>query len=55
MKDVFLGVPVKLGANGIEEIIELKLNKDEKKAVEESAASVKSMMDVLDAMNIFEQ
>jgi malate dehydrogenase len=54
LKDVFLGVPVKLGANGIEEIIELKLAKDEKKAVEESAASVKSMMDILDGMNIFE-
>lgn len=54
VKDVFLGVPVKLGANGIEEIIELKLTKDEKKAVEDSAGSVKSMMDVLDGMNIFE-
>jgi malate dehydrogenase len=54
VKDVFLGVPVKLGANGIEEIIELKLTKEEKKAVEESASSVKSMMDVLDSMNIFE-
>jgi malate dehydrogenase len=54
VKDVFLGVPVKLGANGIEEIIELKLTKDEKKAVEDSAGSVKSMMDVLDSMNIFE-
>jgi malate dehydrogenase len=54
VKNVFLGVPVKLGANGIEEIIELKLTKEEKKAVEESAASVKSMMDVLDGMNIFE-
>lgn len=54
LKDVFLGVPVKLGAGGIEEIIELKLTKEEKKAVEESAASVKSMMDVLDGMDIFE-
>jgi malate dehydrogenase len=54
VKDVFLGVPVKLGANGIEEIIELKLTKEEKKAVEDSAGSVKSMMDVLDGMNIFE-
>lgn len=54
LKDVFLGVPVKLGAGGIEEIIELKLTKEEKKAVEESAASVKSMMDVLDGMNIFD-
>jgi malate dehydrogenase len=54
LKDVFLGVPVKLGAGGIEEIIELKLTKEEKKAVEESAGSVKSMMDVLDGMSIFE-
>ncbi|HPT14872.1 MAG TPA: malate dehydrogenase [Bacteroidales bacterium] len=53
-KDVFLGVPVKLGANGIEEIIELKLTKEEKKAFDESALSVKSMMDVLDSMNLFE-
>jgi len=54
LKDVFLGVPVKLGAGGIEEIIELKLTKEEKKSVEESAASVKAMMDVLDGMNLFE-
>lgn len=54
LKDVFLGVPVKLGANGIEEIIELKLTKEEKKAVEDSAGSVKSMMDILDGMNLFE-
>lgn len=29
LKDIFLGVPVKLGKNGIEEIIELKLNDSE--------------------------
>ena len=54
LKDVYLGVPVKLGAGGIEEIIELKLNKDEKKLLEESAASVTEMMKVLDNMNLFE-
>jgi len=54
LKDVFLGVPVKLGAGGIEEIIELKLTKEEKKSVEESAASVKAMMDILDGMSIFD-
>jgi len=54
LKDVFLGVPVKLGAGGIEEIIELKLTKEEKKSVEESAGSVKAMMDILDGMNLFE-
>lgn len=55
LKDVYLGVPVKLGANGIEEIIELKLNKEELKALEESANSVKSMLKVLDEMNLFEE
>ena len=53
LNDVFVGVPVRLGANGIEEIIELELNEDEKKALAESAAQVKGMMDVLDEMNIF--
>lgn len=55
LKDVYLGVPVKLGANGIEEIIELKLNKEEQKALAESAASVKSMLTVLDDMNLFDE
>ncbi|MCX6273300.1 MAG: malate dehydrogenase [Bacteroidetes bacterium] len=54
LKDVYLGVPVKLGANGIEEIIELKLNKDEMKLMKESADGVFSMMKVLDDMNMFE-
>jgi malate dehydrogenase len=54
LKDVYVGVPVKLGANGIEEIIELKLNKDEMKMLKDSADSVKSMMKVLDDMKIFE-
>jgi len=36
LKDVFLGVPVRLGSQGIEEVIELKLDKAEKKLLEES-------------------
>ncbi|MBV2246613.1 MAG: malate dehydrogenase [Lentimicrobium sp.] len=54
LKDVYMGVPVKLGAAGIEEIIELNLNKDEKKMLDDSANSVKSVMKVLDGMNLFE-
>lgn len=54
LKDVYLGVPVKLGANGIEEIIELKLNKEEMKLLKDSSDSVKSMMKVLDNMKLFE-
>jgi len=50
MKDIYLGVPVILGKNGIEKIIELDLNADERKLLEESAVAVKSVMDVLDNM-----
>ncbi|MCC6690930.1 MAG: malate dehydrogenase [Bacteroidia bacterium] len=51
LKNVYLGVPVKLGKNGIEEIIELKLNDDEKKLLTASSKAVKEVMDVLDNMN----
>lgn len=53
MKDIALGVPVKLGKNGIEEVIELNLNEEEMKLMKESAAHVRSVMDVLDKMNLF--
>jgi malate dehydrogenase len=51
MKDIYLGVPVILGKGGIERIIELDLNAEEKALLEESATAVKSVMDVLDNMN----
>lgn len=44
---IFFGVPVKLGANGIEKIYEVKLNEDEKAAMKKSAAAVQEMVDVL--------
>jgi malate dehydrogenase len=47
LKNVYLGVPVKLGKKGIEQIIELKLNADEMKLVNDSAKAVKEVMDVL--------
>ncbi len=50
LKGVYLGVPVKLGRNGIEEIIELKLTEEEKSLVSASAKAVKEVMDVLDNM-----
>lgn len=53
LKDVYLGVPVKLGKNGIEEIIEIDLNKEEKKLLETSSISVKETMKVLDGMKLF--
>lgn len=44
---LFVGVPVKLGANGIEKIYELKLTDDEKAQLERSAAAVKELVDVI--------
>ena len=53
LKNIYLGVPVKLGRQGVEEIIEIKLNVDEKKLLMESANSVKSVMKLLDDMKLF--
>ncbi|MCX6310299.1 MAG: malate dehydrogenase [Bacteroidetes bacterium] len=52
MNDIYLGVPVVLGKNGIEKIIELKLNAEEKQLLEDSAKSVKEVMAVLDGMKL---
>jgi malate dehydrogenase len=51
LNNIFLGVPVKLGKNGIEKIIELKLNDAEKALLSSSASAVKEVMEVLDKMN----
>ncbi len=51
LKDIYLGVPVVLGIKGIEKIIELKLNGEEMKLLNESAKSVKEVMDVFDNLN----
>jgi malate dehydrogenase len=47
-KKIYLGVPVKLGKNGVEKIIELNLNSEEKKMLNASAESVRQVMKVLD-------
>ncbi len=52
LSDMFVGVPVKLGKNGIEEIIEVKLNDAEMELLNNSAGAVKGVMEVLDGMNI---
>jgi malate dehydrogenase len=45
--DLFIGVPVKLGSKGIEEIIEIKLTEAEKTALNKSAAAVEELKTVL--------
>jgi malate dehydrogenase len=52
LDNIYLGVPVILGKNGIERIIEVDLNDEEKKLLNESAVAVKGVMKVLDDMNI---
>jgi len=52
LNNMFVGAPVKLGKNGVEQIIEVKLNDDELQLLHDSAKSVKGIMDVLDGMNI---
>jgi malate dehydrogenase len=43
--DLFIGVPVKLGKNGIEEIIEIKLTDEESQALKRSASAVQTLVD----------
>src|SRR5215208_6713827 len=47
IRDLFVGVPVKLGARGMEQIIEIKLTAEEDAALKKSAASVKELVDVI--------
>ena len=47
VRDLFVGVPVKLGARGVEEIIQIKLTPDEDAALKKSAAAVKELVDVI--------
>ena len=47
INDLFIGVPVKLGANGIEEIVEITLQDDEKAALQNSANAVAELKELL--------
>ena len=47
IRDLFVGVPVKLGAGGVEQIIEIRLEADEQAALDKSAAAVKELVGVL--------
>ena len=47
VRDLFVGVPVKLGARGVEEIVQIKLTAEEQAAFNKSAAAVKELTDVI--------
>jgi malate dehydrogenase len=50
MKDIYVGVPVVIGAKGVERIVEIELNSGERQAFEASAASVQTLIDACKKM-----
>lgn len=54
LNNLYVGVPAKLGKNGVEQIIEVKLNEEEKAMLDSSAKAVKEVMDALDGMKLFD-
>ena len=53
LNDLSIGVPVILGKNGVEEIIELELDDLEKASLIESSEGVKKTNNILNEMNLF--
>lgn len=47
IKDLFVGVPVKLGKNGMEEVISIKLTSEEQAALDKSAAAVRELINAM--------
>jgi malate dehydrogenase len=47
VRDLFVGVPVKLGARGLEQVMQIKLMPEEDTAFKKSAAAVKELVDVI--------
>jgi malate dehydrogenase len=52
IKDLYVGVPVVIGAGGIERIVEINLNPDEKKAFDASCAAVRDLVDIAKKMRV---
>ena len=50
IEDLFVGVPVKLGADGIEEIVEIELEDAERRALDESAAAVRELVQAMERL-----
>ncbi len=53
LQDIYFGVPVILGKNGVEKIIELNLNKKEMELLKKSAKAVKATIQELDRLKLF--
>src|SRR5207245_7642111 len=50
VKDVYVGVPVVIGAGGVERIVEISLDTEEKAQFDKSVNAVKGLVDVVKAM-----
>ena len=55
IKGLYVGVPVKLGANGLEEIIEIRLTEDERAALNKSAENVREMVEIMHKSAVTEE
>jgi malate dehydrogenase len=52
VKDLYVGVPVVIGARGVERIVEIPLDRDEKAAFDKSVAAVRGLIDVVKNMKV---
>ncbi|MBI3012404.1 MAG: malate dehydrogenase, partial [Elusimicrobia bacterium] len=52
IQDIFVGVPVKLGERGMEQVIQLNLTVEERIALQKSADSVKELIELLNRQKI---
>jgi len=50
LKDLFCGVPVRLGSGGVEEVVEISLTQEEKTALNHSAQAVRKEMEAIDSL-----
>ena len=46
LKDIYVGVPVVLGAGGVERVVEIDLNRSERKMFDKSVAAVEGLVEV---------
>jgi malate dehydrogenase len=51
VRDLYVGVPVVIGANGVEKVVEIALNLDERRMFEKSVASVQSLVEACKGIN----
>ena len=52
LKDLYVGVPVVIGANGVEKIVEVELNATEKAAFDKSCNAVKDLIEAFKKLGV---